>query len=83
MTAVLWALGVFVAVILFGIGGAFIQSGRDAEREERMAALRDEAAKACPPAYGRPQHIPEEVKARLRAEWDRVGELEPVEEAAR
>jgi hypothetical protein len=61
-------------------------------RYENAAALGAEAGVAEfarlralhePITYGRPQHIPEEVKARLRAGWDKVGDLEPVEEAAR
>jgi hypothetical protein len=36
-----------------------------------------------PPSYGRPQHIPEAVKARQIAEWKDIGTIESVEEVAR
>jgi hypothetical protein len=63
----------------------FVLSGRISQQEERAAA---EAQAACPAAappvaYGRPQHIPAAKVAELRESWDKVGDLESVDEAAR
>jgi hypothetical protein len=119
--AILIAFGAFVALMLVGIGCAFVLSGRDAEREERrrekicvehrldiepVLGKLEQANKAimvevhristktpeivpmvgeAPPAvvYGRPQHIPEEVKARLRERWDEATAVEECDDPLR
>jgi hypothetical protein len=85
-------IGIFnLVLIAWFISRPIVQDRIESRRLEREAALATDNSDesharvryAQAAEYGRPQHIPAKRLAEQRAEWDRIGTLEPVEDALR